>query len=189
MDVRTLCLGVLSMGDASGYEIKKRLEEGFSYFYDASFGSIYPALNRLQDEGLVSCTHEAQSKRPDKKVYSLTTEGRLYLVRELSGEPAPDRIRCEFLVAMLFADLLPPSHVAHLIDARIRHFRDTLDMLAEKESADQEPTHRFVAGYGRVVYEAAIKYLEENRHLVEGGSLLAQVGERRPPASGASGND
>ena len=26
MNVRTLCLGILSLGDATGYEIKKRLE-------------------------------------------------------------------------------------------------------------------------------------------------------------------
>ena len=50
MDVRTLCLGVLSMGSASGYEIKKRLENGFGHFYDASFGSIYPGQSREPDE-------------------------------------------------------------------------------------------------------------------------------------------
>ena len=36
MNVRTLCLGVLSSGEASGYEIKKEIEEGlFSHFIDA----------------------------------------------------------------------------------------------------------------------------------------------------------
>ena len=40
MNVRTLCLGVLSLGEATGYEIKKLLESRFSHFYDASFGSI-----------------------------------------------------------------------------------------------------------------------------------------------------
>ena len=123
MDVRTLCLGVLTMGDASGYEIKKRLENEFSHFYDASFGSIYPALSKLQTEGLVNCTYEAQSKRPDKKVYSLTPGGRLTLVQELSEEPAPDRIRSEFLVSMLFARLLPAGHVADIIDNRIDEFQ------------------------------------------------------------------
>lgn len=178
MDVKTLCLGVLSMGDASGYEIKKRLEDSFSHFYDASFGSIYPALSRLQEDGLVSCQHEAQSKRPDKKVYSLTAEGRLQLVRELSGEPANDRIRSEFLVAMLFADLLPTSHVARLIDERIAEHRDCLTMLEGKADSGT-PAQRFVAGYGRALYAAALQYLEDNRYLVESESLLAQVGQDR----------
>ena len=53
MNVRTLCLGVLSFGEATGYEIKKEIEEGpFSHFIEASFGSIYPALTQLLGEGL-----------------------------------------------------------------------------------------------------------------------------------------
>jgi len=188
MDVKTLCLGVLSLGEASGYEIKKRLEEGFSHFYDASFGSIYPALNRLQQEGLVTCAFEAQSKRPDKKVYALTPEGKLALVRELGNEPAADRIRSEFLVTMLFADLLPASHVARLIDDRIAGHRDFLATLATK-TCNGTPAQRFVAGYGQALYAAAIAYLEDNRHLVESEALLAQVDRDRndapdmPPAA------
>lgn len=185
MDVRTLCLGVLSMGEASGYEIKKRLEDGFSHFYDASFGSIYPALNRLQREGLVTCSFEAQSKRPDKKVYALTPEGKLELVRELRSAPTPDRIRSEFLVTMLFADLLPASHVARLIDQRIADHESFLKSLEEKACAGS-PAERFVAGYGRALYEAAVAYLDENRHLVESEALLAQVDRDRDGNAPAS---
>ena len=59
MDVRTLCLGILSLGDATGYEIKKLVAEGsFSFFSEASYGSIYPALTKLTDEGLVSCVEQ-----------------------------------------------------------------------------------------------------------------------------------
>ena len=54
MNVRTLCLGVLSLGEATGYEIKKLLESRFCHFYDASFGSIYPARTKLTGEGMVS---------------------------------------------------------------------------------------------------------------------------------------
>ena len=39
MDIRTLCLGILTWGDASGYEIKKIFEDRLSYFYEASYGS------------------------------------------------------------------------------------------------------------------------------------------------------
>ena len=71
MDVRTICLGILTRGDATGYEIKNLFEDdGYQHFVEASFGSIYPALNRLTEEGLVSVRAEAQEKRPDRKVYS-----------------------------------------------------------------------------------------------------------------------
>ena len=52
MDAKTLCLGALSRGDASGYEIKKAFEEGpLSHIHEASFGAIYPALTRLDEQG------------------------------------------------------------------------------------------------------------------------------------------
>ena len=52
MNVKTLCLGYLSLHEATGYEIKKDVEDGlFSHFIEASYGSIYPALNQLANEG------------------------------------------------------------------------------------------------------------------------------------------
>ncbi len=183
MDVRTLCLGVLSLGDASGYEIKKRLEDTFSHFYDASFGSIYPALNRLQSEGLVHCETEAQARRPDKKVYSLTVDGRLALVSELNNMPGRDRVRSEFLVAMCFADLLPAGQIAEMIDQRIAAHKRLATELAGREDRSSA-AQQFVAGYGRAVYEAAAKYLEEHRYLVESEALLAQVDNDRVGTTG-----
>ena len=65
MDVKTLCLGVLHLGDASGYEIKKQCEEGpFGQFFAAGFGSIYPALAALHEQGRVACHELQQEKRP-----------------------------------------------------------------------------------------------------------------------------
>ncbi len=180
MDVRTLCLGVLTLGDASGYEIKKKLEEEFAHFYDASFGSIYPALNKLQTDGLVNCTYEAQSKRPDKKVYNLTSEGRLTLVKELSENPAPDRIRSEFIVSMLFARLLPAGQVSTIIDERIDKYEKSIEKFQKLCDVRDTGTSLFVAGYGVAIYKSAVKYLQENRHLVEAEALLAQVKDFQP---------
>ena len=48
MNVKTPCLAILSFGEATGYEFRKRAAEGpLSYFTEASFGAIYPALDRL----------------------------------------------------------------------------------------------------------------------------------------------
>ena len=47
MDTCSICLDVLSMGEFTGYEIKKLFEKGpLCHFYDAGYGSIYPALNK-----------------------------------------------------------------------------------------------------------------------------------------------
>lgn len=174
MNIKTLCLGILSFGDASGYEIKKQLEGPFRHFYDASFGSIYPALGKLTEESLVECTELTQRGRPDKKVYHITPGGRLELVQQLHEPPSRDRIRSDFLVTMLFAELLPAAHVDELVGHRIEDYRSSLDELycsRENDSASAD----FVRGFGCAVYAAALRYLEENRHRIVGESLRAQA--------------
>jgi hypothetical protein len=43
-----------------------------------------------------------------------------------------------------------------------------------------------VSGYGVAIYETAMKYLQENRHLVEAEALLAQVQDNRITKSDAA---
>lgn len=182
--VKTLCLAILSMGDASGYEIKKLLEGPFSHIHEASFGAIYPALARLQQDGHVTCEERSQEKRPDKKVYSLTQKGRFELVEELSVIPGPDRIRSDFLVVMLYAHLMPAAHIAQAIDKRLDIYRGLLAELKDENrepvSAGEQSSAAFVHGYGKTILEASLNYIEENRHLVEGAALLAEPAKAEP---------
>jgi DNA-binding PadR family transcriptional regulator len=191
MNVRSLCLAVLSLGPATGYEIKKRLEGPLHDIHDASLGSIYPALNRLTAEALVTCTEHNQSKRPDKKVYELTQVGKVALLDELTAEiPDIDRVRSDFLVLMLFAHVLPPAFVEQAIDRRLSLYRR---LLAEIErhpgglwpARGSNPAAQFVCGYGCAVIAASIKFIEENRHLVEAAALITPSEEKLRTANAA----
>ncbi len=173
-DVKTLCLGILTMGDASGYEIKKTFEERFSHFFAASFGSIYPALNKLTQEGLVTCAAQAQSKRPDKKVYSITPAGKIAFMDTLNQPLAPDRHRSEFLALMMFSHLLTLRQLSDAIDGKIAEYRREIDAISDCENERPcSPGEEFVAGFGKAIYEAAIRYVEDHRHIVEGPALLS----------------
>ena len=46
-------LGLLSHEDLTGYDIKKRIDSHISFFWKGSFGSIYPALSGLQEQGMI----------------------------------------------------------------------------------------------------------------------------------------
>ena len=175
MDVRTLCLGVLSQRDATGYEIKKAFEAHYSHFFEASFGSIYPALNRLTHEGLIACTEHAQAKRPDKKVYSIAPAGRLAFLDELMDPPRRDRVRSEFLATLLFGQLLPPRHLEQIIDDRLALYREWIAHMEAKTPETTAAGPAFVLGFGLAVYRAAAEYVDENRHLVEGEALLSHA--------------
>ncbi len=182
MDVKTLCLGILSLGDATGYEIKKRFGTRYSHFFAASFGSIYPALTRLTDEGLVSYIEHAQAKRPDKKVYSITPAGRLAFFDALRESPGRDRVRSEFFAMLMFADLMPTRRIAELMDERLDFYRGCIANMESHDHGAMSPGEAFVHGFGLAFYKMAAAHIEENRHAVEGEVLLAQTAE---PAYGA----
>lgn len=165
MDVRTICLGILTRGDTTGYEIKKLFENGrFNYFADASFGSIYPALNRLTEEGLVRVREEVQTGRPDRKVYSITKQGRAALVDSLSRTLPEDRFRSPFLVAMMFADLLPAARVEAMIDQHITEIETRLKELECDCGLLRNARDAFICAYGRTAYSAILDFLKSRRN-------------------------
>lgn len=166
MDVKTLCLGVLTERDLTGYEIKQHFEEAFSHFFVAGYGSIYPALADLTRRGLVGCTSVLQEKRPDKKVYSLTPSGREALIGELVATPPRHKVRSEFLVLMVFAHLLPPAKVAEIAEQMLGQWDDVLgsiDSCLREDCEGLSPGMRFAAGYGQAVISAARQYVTENK--------------------------
>ncbi len=167
MDVRTICLGILTRGPATGYEIKKLFEEdGYQHFVEASFGSIYPALNRLTEEGLVLVRAEAQEKRPDRKVYSITAAGRSAFLGSLLKPLPEDRHRSPFAFAMLFSHLLPPERVAAMIDAYIAQCETKLAQIDER-TCPQSDGEKFVLGMGQTIYAATLDYLRAHRGDIE----------------------
>ena len=168
IDISTVCLGLLSLGDATGYEIKKNLEEGqMRHFLDASYGAIYPALARLDNEGLVDCRLESQSGRPDRKVYSITPKGHSQFVNALDVTPAPDRTRSDFMFLMLFSELIDRERIKDLIDARLESYQARIAEIDANAEDIDTPGMQFAASHGRAVYTAAIEHLKTHRHLLE----------------------
>ena len=72
--LRLYLLNLLDDGPRHGYELIRLLEERFLGLYAPSAGTIYPRLQRLEGDGLV--THTAAGGR---KVYQITDAGRAEL--------------------------------------------------------------------------------------------------------------
>jgi len=75
-DFKFAVLKLLQERPMHGYEMLKTLEERSGGFYTPSAGSIYPTLQLLQDQGLVTVA-EAEGK----KVYTITDAGRELLAQ------------------------------------------------------------------------------------------------------------
>jgi DNA-binding PadR family transcriptional regulator len=61
-------LGLLVDGDHHGYELKKRLTELLGPWSSVSFGSLYPALSRLERDGYVATVDAGAAAAPDDGV-------------------------------------------------------------------------------------------------------------------------
>lgn len=184
MSVRSLCLAILSFGDATGYEIRKESTEGrFSYFEDASFGSIYPALARLEAEGLVTVREEPQAGKPSRKVYSITETGRQEFIMSLCEPQAPDTFKSPFLLVALNAAQLPPEIVRRALERRKQQVREELRLLTDTD-CDQDSPHpgsNWTRSYGISCMNFTLAFLEEN------GEALVKIAEdaARPVAAAA----
>ncbi len=76
-EIRLALLSMLESGPKHGYELMKELETKSGGIYKASAGAIYPALQQLEDEGLVTSDSMA-----GKRTYQLSDAGRQELQRE-----------------------------------------------------------------------------------------------------------
>jgi PadR family transcriptional regulator AphA len=162
MNVRTLCLSILHEGETTGYEIRRLCVEGnCSYFIEASFGSIYPALAKLEDDGLVTSRTEQQDGKPAKKVYSITEAGRAAFAQHLSEPLGDDMFRSPFLLFARFAHILPPDLVETRLQEYLERTRERRQHLEEAASERSlNASDAWVVNYGRAIADVAEKYLQ-----------------------------
>ena len=169
MDVKTVCLGMLTDGPASGYDMKKCFESSFGHFFPAGYGSIYPALATLARNGMVEFENVLQSGKPDRKVYSITEKGRKELMKGLINPNATHRIRSEFLAVLWFAHLMNAEQIDEMIDRKlveIDAFLKLIDEFPDCNSDSAPKGARFVAGFGRHMATQFREYIENNRALL-----------------------
>ena len=87
-DVRqgTLALMILRtlqvLGSLHGYGIARRIEETSGHRLSLNYGTLYPALVKLEQEGFISAQWRQSENNRRAKYYALTPAGRKQLARE-----------------------------------------------------------------------------------------------------------
>jgi PadR family transcriptional regulator len=77
-----LVLRTLLAGSLHGYGIAKSIRSVSGEALDIEFGSLYPALKRLEAKGWIASVWETSDHNRRAKYYKLTAAGRKHLVRE-----------------------------------------------------------------------------------------------------------
>lgn len=166
-------LGLLSHESMTGYEIKKRLDTSLSFFWGASFGSIYPALNGLERDKLVTKEETTENGR-DKIIYTITDQGRECLAKWLEVPVVKDEVRYETLLKLFFGAGLGPGGARQHIEnfeAKIRMglpllegFVQELDGIRELEK--DHTYYMITAMFGVKTYQAYLEWCEEAKEIL-----------------------
>ena len=80
-----LILQILSLKPAHGYAIAQRLDQASRGVVQVPQGSLYPALHRLENRGLLAADWKATETGREAKFYRLTRKGRAQLETEAAG--------------------------------------------------------------------------------------------------------
>jgi DNA-binding PadR family transcriptional regulator len=136
-------LGLLKEHELHGYELKKRLSEALGPLSSVSFGSLYPALNRLEAAGAVKAVEANEAGAPipmtgslggelaafrarraatrgsrGKKVYGITERGQKLFEELLAAEATSGEDDRAFNLKLAFARYLPADARIGMLERR-----------------------------------------------------------------------
>jgi PadR family transcriptional regulator AphA len=168
-------LGLLSESPLTGYQIKKIIDLRFHFFWNESYGQLYPALKFLLLEGLIEEMSAEDAKR-SQKTYRINPKG-LVALQEWIHEPVEcESVRFEILMKMYFSHLVEAEvMIQHLLIFQNAHEQD-LKLLTMFENElrpiiDQDPNHPYVLrviDFGQKVNEAYMQWTQETLMFLEG---------------------
>jgi DNA-binding PadR family transcriptional regulator len=145
-------LGLLKEQDMHGYELKKRLSDVFGLASAVSFGSLYPALARLEAAGAVYVVKAEGSEPPAdagatlaerrasrrRKVYGITAQGAEMFEELLAGSQSGNEDERSFNLRLAFARYLPPERRLGLLEQRRAVLGERLALLAARARARRD---------------------------------------------------
>lgn len=93
MVLRTL----LTMGEQHGYGIARRIEQTSDGKLSINYGTLYPALLKLEQEGLITSAWGVSDNNRKAKFYTLTKAGRKQIERDTKQWAETAAIMTRFL--------------------------------------------------------------------------------------------
>ncbi|MEZ0052596.1 DNA-binding PadR family transcriptional regulator [Mycobacterium sp. MAA66] len=127
MALRDAVMAALLDSEASGYDLAKGFDGSVANYWAATPQQLYRELDRLAAEGLIVARVVEQERRPNKRVYNLTDEGRAAVRDFTEAPPRPSVMRDELLVKVAAVEGGSPDSVCAAIDEQVRRSTDKLE--------------------------------------------------------------
>jgi DNA-binding PadR family transcriptional regulator len=184
---RLLILGVLARAGQPihGYEVRRALELwNAEQWANIAYGSIYFALNKMAEEGLIAPVSTDQvGNRPARTTYAIAERGRQEferLLREYWWETKP--VIDPFQVAITFMDRLPRDELLAALRHRAASLRAALDARVMVRGSDtgvfigRPPSGRSFAAATVGIFRIEDGRIVEHWGVFDQLSMLGQLG-------------
>ncbi|MBW4565441.1 MAG: PadR family transcriptional regulator [Mojavia pulchra JT2-VF2] len=120
MSLAHTILGFLQQEEMTGYDLKiSCFDQCIAHLWPADQAQIYRTLDKLVEQGFITCSIKIQRDRPNRKVYSLTETGKAELIRWLQCPQPLPTVREPLLVQLFFAAQLPNEVIIHLLKQQL----------------------------------------------------------------------
>lgn len=150
-------LGLLHKEPLSGYDLRKIFQATPMGHYSSSPGAIYPALRRLEQQGLIKGSVERETSLRPRKTFRPTRRGRGALERWLSQPVSRDDVVFrldELLLRFAFMEYLPdPERTCQFLEGLARELDGYIeDLERQLKALPPGPTP-----HGRLALECGIE--------------------------------
>ncbi|MDX1959865.1 MAG: PadR family transcriptional regulator [Leptospiraceae bacterium] len=168
---RYAILGMISLKPMSGYEIKQSIESSIGYFWQESYGQIYPILKELHTEKLVTSKTRKVGKANEKIVYRITEKGEKELTTWLEEQYEEESYRNELLLKLFFGKKVSlEKNLSQLakrkksIEQNIEHFESLYQKTKETLAKNKNLNYWLsTLEYGIEIKKAELRWLSNTQ--------------------------
>lgn len=165
MKIEITILGLLSERNLYGYEIKKKIVDKLDDYADIKFGSIYYAIKKAVDNGLVKRVGtEKDSGNPERYIYEILPAGRKHYKKLLKQYFDKNLLHFDIDIILMFIDSLSKEQKDQFVDERLTLIKEKIDSIRDKISAvsknPEEITNLTVLNYLEHHLKAELAWLK-----------------------------
>ncbi|PZO14854.1 MAG: PadR family transcriptional regulator [Leptolyngbya foveolarum] len=119
-------LAAITNQPCSGYDLVKRFNKSVESFWSASHQQIYKALAQLERLEQVSFERVEQRNRPNKKIYTVTEEGRQALQSWIGESGAIAPTKSDLLIKLSVGHIVPTETLLQTLDVYYQQHKEKL---------------------------------------------------------------
>ena len=175
MSIEHSILAVISYRASSGYDIKSEFEhKAAGLYWGLSYGSLYPKLKKLEEEGYITTLEEDKDGRK-KKLYDLTGKGWRELESWLAQTPVPPVIKDELFMKMAawHKEMDSATLCGHL-KARESESQELLSYIKhwkQNKTSFINSVGMLAIRYAELKLEAELQWITESLEAIQGNEM------------------